>query len=93
MDRRKFICGASGAGAAAGLALAGGAAGRRVTYRIKGFSCVTCAVGLEVMLRGMKGVTAAKASYPEAKVVIDFDGRVTEKALESFISECGFSVV
>ena len=27
---------------------------RSVTYRVKGFTCVTCAVGLEVMLRQQK---------------------------------------
>ena len=45
------------------------------------------------MLRGLNGVAAAKASYPEAKVEIDFDDKViAEKALKDFISGCGFSV-
>lgn len=66
---------------------------RRVSYRVKGFTCITCAVGLEVMLRGLKGVARANASYPENTVAIGFDDRVvTEKALRDFISVCGFSV-
>jgi len=62
-------------------------------YQVKGFTCVTCAVGLEVMLRGLRGVTRANASYPAARVVIGFDGELTnEKTLRDFISSCGFSV-
>jgi len=54
---------------------------------------VTCAVGLEVMLRGLKGVTRANASYPEARVVIGFDSNLTtEKALKDFVASCGFLV-
>jgi len=50
-------------------------------------------VGLEVMLRGLNGVTRAKASYPEANVAIGFDANLTsEKTLRDFIAKCGFSV-
>jgi hypothetical protein len=60
----------------------------------QGFTCVTCAVGLKVMLRGLKGVTRAKASYPQANVAIGFDANLTsEKALKDFIANCGFSGV
>lgn len=95
MDRRNFICRIT-TGTAAGLTLAEAAPPmetRSVTYKVKGFTCVTCAVGLEVMLRGLKGVTRANASYPEANVKIGFDGNLTsEKALRDFIATCGFSV-
>jgi copper chaperone CopZ len=60
---------------------------------VKGFTCVTCAVGLEVMLRGLKGVTRAKASYAQANVKIGFDANLTsEKTLKDFVAACGFSV-
>jgi anaerobic selenocysteine-containing dehydrogenase len=66
---------------------------RTVTYRVKGFTCITCSVGLEVMLRGLNGVTRANASYPANNVVIAFDEHVTsEKTLKEFITACGFSV-
>ena len=53
MRRREFICRVTTAGAAgANLARPAEAKeNRSVTYRVKGFTCVTCAVGLEVMLR------------------------------------------
>jgi Cu+-exporting ATPase len=94
MDRRKFICG-TGAVGAAGLTAADAVAKETtaVTWKVKGFTCITCAVGLEVMLRQQKGVTRAKASYPQNSVVIGFDGKLTsEKALKEFIAGCGFSV-
>jgi hypothetical protein len=110
MNRRRFIykfTAASAAGAAASVALAPsqipaqaessqlrGSETRSVTYRVKGFICATCAVGLEAMLRGFRGVTRATASYPACEVVIGFDERLTdENALEAFIAECGFSAV
>jgi hypothetical protein len=95
MDRRKFICGIT-TGSAAGLGLAEGAApkeNRSVVYKVAGFTCIMCAVGLEVMLRGLKGITRAKASYPEAKVEIGFDqGFTSERVIKEFIGKCGFSV-
>jgi copper chaperone CopZ len=95
MDRRNFICSIT-TGTAAGLTVAEAAPpkeNRSVTYKVKGFTCVTCAVGLEVMLRGLKGVTRAKARYSEADVAIGFDAHLTsEKVLRDFIGSCGFSV-
>jgi hypothetical protein len=46
---------------------------RKVTYRVKGFTCVTCAVCLETMLQQQKGIVRAKASYPDARAIIEFD--------------------
>ena len=63
-----------------------------VTWRVHGFTCVTCAVGLETMLRQQKGVTSAEASYPDAKVTIRFDpGTVSEASLRTFVTSIGFS--
>jgi copper chaperone CopZ len=62
-----------------------------VTYRITGFTCITCAVGLEVMLRQEKGVAWAKASYPDASVTITFHPEeVTEESLKTYIASMGF---
>jgi copper chaperone CopZ len=108
MDRRRFLYQiglASAAGTVAGT-VAGTTAGtgahdrtprpretHHVTYAVKGFTCITCAAGLEVMLRGVAGVTRANASYAANDVVIGFDEDVTnEKALKEFIRTCGFAV-
>jgi len=63
-----------------------------VTWRVAGFTCITCAVGLETMLRRQNGVASATASYPRASVTIQFHPDiVSEPSLRSFISELGFS--
>jgi copper chaperone CopZ len=65
---------------------------KTVVWHVRGFTCVTCAVGLETLLRREKGVVAAKATYPQAIVTIDYDpGVVTQDALRSQISELGFT--
>jgi len=97
MERRRFLCRLTAA-AAASLELGCGERAamrgtRRVTYQVQGFTCITCAVGLEVMLRGLRGVAEATASYVENSVAIAFDEQMTtEDALKQFISVCGFSV-
>ena len=99
MDRRKFFCQVTGAAATtAGLELSAAQKQapkqiRSANYEVKGFTCITCAVGLEVMLRGLKGVSSAKASYPANKVAIKFDERVIDETkIKKFIATCGFSV-
>ena len=63
-----------------------------VTYRVKGFTCITCAVGLETLLQRQKGVVRAKASYSDASVIIQFNPKsVTESDLNKFISDMGFT--
>lgn len=95
MDRRRFLSRLTAASAAVGLDVGCGAgvtrANRRVVYQVRGFTCITCAVGLEVMLRGVRGVTEASASYAEGSVAIAFDEQLTsEDALKQFIGSCGF---
>ncbi len=41
-----------------------------VTYFVKGFSCITCATGLDTMLSQQKGITSSKSTYPEGKVTV-----------------------
>ena len=95
MIRRNFIQQIT-IGSASGLAAAGlsqAKEGKVVTYKIDGFTCVTCAVGLEVMLRQQKGIARAKASYPDRQVIIAFDPDViSEESIKKFISDIGFSV-
>ncbi len=92
MIRRQFIQLATLAGA--GMSALGAIAAseqKSVTYRIQGFSCVTCAVGLDVMLEKQKGVLQARSSYRDATTTIVFHpALVTEPALRSFIAEVGF---
>jgi Cu+-exporting ATPase len=65
-----------------------------VSFRVKGFTCVGCAVGLEVMLGKERGVVKARASYPDKKVDIRYDAQqTTPVALKEFINKItGFTV-
>ncbi|MGA3034857.1 MAG: heavy metal-associated domain-containing protein [Terracidiphilus sp.] len=82
----------SGAGALA-FEAKGKATARTVIYQVRGFSCITCAVGLDTLLSKQKGILASKSTYPEGKVTIKFDpDAMDEKSIEGLISEMGFTV-
>ncbi len=92
MFRRNFLQMATLAGAGGFSALATLAAERKtVEWRIQGFTCITCAVGLDTLLGQQRGVVSAKSDYKEARTTIVFHPElVSEAALRSFISEMGF---
>jgi Cu+-exporting ATPase len=92
MIRRKFLglMTIAGAGSLATLAHAGEK--KTVKYHIDGFTCITCAVGLEALLQKERGVVWAEASYSDhtAKIVFHPD-LVSEQKLEAFITSTGFT--
>ena len=94
MIRRQFIQLATFAGV--GLTAIGAAKAvetRTVTYRVKGFTCITCAVGLDTMLSRHKGIVESHSTYPEGIVTIDFHpSLIAESSIRDFISEMGFTV-
>ena len=96
MIRRRFVQYVTALGAG-GVAIIAGAATKgtkTVTYLVKGFSCVTCAVGLDTMLQKQKGISWSQSTYPDGIVKIQFDPQqVSEDALQGFIRETGFTVV
>ena len=95
MFRRQFmhrITWAS-ASALAGVQATEASERKTVIFRIKGFTCITCAVGLETMLRQQQGVVRAEASYPKANAVIEFNPAiVTDVSLKAYIAEMGFGI-
>jgi copper chaperone CopZ len=96
MFRRQFVQFMAALGTSSVATIAGADANRTttVTYVVSGFSCVTCAVGLDTMLQKQRGVSWSKSTYPEGIVKIQFDPtEVVEKSLKAFISDMGFTVV
>ncbi|MFP5230436.1 MAG: heavy-metal-associated domain-containing protein [Acidobacteriota bacterium] len=94
MQRRRFVqmVTLAGVGTVAAAELAHAGETKTVAYHVKGFTCVTCAVGLETMLREQKGVKWVKATYPDAQVTIRYDpSSVDESGLKEFISDLGFT--
>lgn len=94
MLRRRFIqmMTAAGAGGIATLGALEVGDSRTVAYKIKGFTCITCAVGLETLLRQQKGVVWAKASYPDASTTIKYrPAIIREDQIKEFIVGMGFT--
>lgn len=94
MQRRRFIqlVGLAGASSLATVDSLHAADARSVAYSVKGFTCITCAVGLETLLRQQRGVLKASASYPEASVIVEYDpAKVNPEQLKAYIAEMGFS--
>jgi copper chaperone CopZ len=93
MIRRKFLSLMTLAGAS-GLATLKAATTlekKTVTYKISGFTCITCAVGLETLLQREKGIIAAKASYPEAIAIVTYDPKsISETSIVEAIESMGF---
>ncbi len=64
-----------------------------VTYRVKGFSCITCATGLDTMLSRQEGVASSKSTYPDGIVKVDFDpDQISKNQIAAFIEELGFTI-
>jgi copper chaperone CopZ len=94
MFRRQFVqIVALGTSSVATIATVDAKGGKTVTYVVKGFSCITCAVGLDTMLQKQKGVSWSNSIYPDGVVKIQFDPQeISEKTIKEFIGEMGFTV-
>jgi len=91
MIRREFIQGIAG-GLGSAAAATSAVKTKTVTYRIEGFTCVTCAVGLDALLKDQKGVVRSKSSYPDRTAIIEYrPDLINEQQIEAFIRELGFS--
>jgi copper chaperone CopZ len=95
MFRRRFLqlITMASVGGLAPLESVSAEATRTVIYQVRGFTCITCATGLDTLLGQQKGVASSKSTYPEGKVTVAFDPtQITEQAIATFIAELGFSV-
>lgn len=95
MFRRQFVqfIATLGASSAATIAAADAKGLKTETVRVKGFSCVTCAVGLDTTLEKLSGVISSKSTYPDGIVRIQFDPReITQDSIKACIEEMGFTI-
>jgi copper chaperone CopZ len=95
MIRRRFLqmVTMASVGSLAPLEGMAAAASKTMTYRVKGFSCITCATGLDTMLGQQKGVISSQSTYPEGKVTVVFNpSQITGQAIAKFIADLGFTV-
>ena len=87
----------SGASALAPLegvaAAAANTTAKTVVFQVKGFSCPTCAVGLDTMFSRAKGIVSSHSTYPEGKVSVQFDQGTIELAkVRAVITDAGFTI-
>jgi copper chaperone CopZ len=95
MIRRQFLQLATmaGVGGLAPLEGMAAAATKTVSYFVQGFSCITCATGLDTMLSRQKGIASSQSTYPEGKITVSFHpNQITEQAIVTFITDLGFTV-
>ena len=95
MIRRRFLqlIALSSAGTLAPLEALASEKAKTVIYQVKGFTCITCAVGLDTMLGKQKGILSSQSTYPEGRVTVRFDPDGTaESSIRAFINETGFTV-
>jgi copper chaperone CopZ len=100
MIRRRFLqmAALSGASALAPLeaiaTTAANTAAKTAVFQVKGFSCPTCAVGLDTMFSRIKGIVSSHSTYPEGKVSVRFDpGAISEDRVRAVITDAGFTIV
>lgn len=95
MFRRQFIqlVALSGASALAPLEAIAAGSHATVTLQVKGFTCITCAVGLDTLLGKEKGIVSSHSTYTDGKVTVVYDSQVCSvDSIRKFIEEMGFSV-
>lgn len=95
MIRRQFLqlVALSGAVSLAPLEAMAGTDRITVVYHVKGFTCITCAVGLDTLLGKQKGILSSESTYPEGKVTVSFNPKsCSEDSIRAFIAEMGFTV-
>ncbi len=94
MVRRDFLGRVAQAGIAGLCALEAGCSELRestVLFRVNGFTCVTCAAGLETLLGRERGVRHVTATYPEGMARVVYDADATgEAAIAAAIQSMGF---
>lgn len=72
------------------------ASGPRATwiFDVMGFTCITCAVGLDTLLERERGIVSSRSTYPEGKVTVILDpGETSDGAVRALIAQMGFTVV
>jgi len=63
----------------------------RRNYKAERFTCKGCAFGLEVKLREQDGIKLALATYPECKVVVEFDDTlIGDEQIKRTAQELGY---
>ena len=66
----------------------------KITLKIGGMTCASCASVIEYSLKKEKGINSASVNLASEKAYIDFDTeKISEKDIRKAIKDLGYSVV
>ena len=96
MIRREFmqLLALTGVGALHPLESAAASRARATwIFAVKGFTCITCAVGLDTLLGKERGIISSRSTYPDGVVTVVLNPEETSEAsVRTFIAQMGFTV-
>jgi P-type Cu2+ transporter len=63
----------------------------KTEFHIEGMHCGSCAVGIQMIVSGLDGVSGAQVSYEDKKGSFDYDpGKVKKEDIVKAISDLGY---
>lgn len=63
----------------------------RIDFQIEGMHCGSCAVGIQMLVSGLDGVSSAEVSYEAKKGTFEYDpAKVSKDDIVKAISELGY---
>lgn len=66
----------------------------KLEWKVEGFYCPTCAIGLETLLQRNGAIGRVAAEYPSGRVKIGYDAaKIAPAAIAALIEEAGFKVI
>lgn len=66
---------------------------KKITLKIVGMHCVSCAFDIDGVLEETEGVKKAQTNYAKAEVIIEFDeDLLSEKHIIAVIQKVGYTV-
>ena len=63
----------------------------KVDFKIEGMHCGSCAVGIQMLVSGLDGVSSAQVDYGGKKGVFEFDSsKISKEKIIKAIEELGY---
>lgn len=63
----------------------------KIELDVEGMHCGSCAIGIQMLVSQMDGVTSASADYDKKKAWVEFDsGKTNKDAIIKAIEELGY---
>ena len=68
--------------------------GEKLTLKIGGMHCTSCAMNIDGALEDTKGVFSSTTNYAKSQTTVDFDSKlVSKQSIQQLIEQAGYTVV